>query len=85
MIVDNSEQVTMWPYGSHKAEVVLDYGFSTDADEDFFYFEVCGEHLPEGTSGQIDSFFCNIGLNPDKAKELYEELGQWLKRQDGSS
>jgi hypothetical protein len=84
MRVEVSYEVVLFPY-TRKTETALNYGLVTCSEEDAFYIEVGGDHLPEGTDGYIEQFHCEVGLNADQVQELYDELGQWLNGRNGDS
>jgi hypothetical protein len=87
MIIRREEHVVMHPGMNYESETVLDYSLATyghDRREYGFDIEVGGDHLPEGDSGYVDHFHCCVSLNAQEAKELYDELGQWLNEHGDS-
>lgn len=79
-----TEDVTLFPY-RNKIESVLTTTFDASGDGDTFSISMGGDYLPDGTDGYIDDAWFGFDLDLREAKELYDELGRWIKEQDGSS
>jgi hypothetical protein len=87
MLVEHTENVTMWPDTVNEIETTLEYALATyghPRPEYGFDIEVGGEHLPEGQFGPIDNFHCCVSLNVDQVRKLRDELARWLN-EHGSS
>lgn len=79
-----SEDVFLFPHTA-KIEATLVVAFGAYGTDNGFEVGMDGDHLPEGTEGHMESFHASMLLNRDEAQDLYDELGRWLKKQDGSS